>query len=308
MFLERPFQRLPADPDPSAFPRATPKFFSPRAPAEALTVTWVGHASTLLQIGGLNLLTDPMWSERASPLRFIGPRRWVPPGIPLQDLPPIDAVLLSHNHYDHLDDRTVRHLARQHPGARWFAPLGIAEFLRARGVRHAYELEWWDETGFGDLALACVPAQHFSGRGLGDRNATLWCGWTIASGRYRAFFAGDTGYHPEFRPIAERHGPFDLYLMPVGAYEPRWFMKPAHMDPEEAVHAFLEMTTVPDRPASGRSILVPIHWGTFKLTDEAMDEPPKRTRRAWAAARLSDDDLWLLAHGETRALRPDEGG
>jgi len=286
----------PRDPDPATFIRRTdPTFSAPRAPADRLTATWVGHSSVLLQLGGLNILTDPMWSPRASPVPFAGPWRWVPPAIAFEALPPIDIVLQSHNHYDHLDDRTVRRLARDHPAAAWLVPLGLAPFVRARGARRVIELDWWEEAEVGPVRVACTPAQHFSGRGFTDRGATLWCGWALAgaAGGRRAFFAGDSGLHPEFGSIASRYGPFDVALLPIGAYEPRWFMRAIHMNPEEAVEACR---------ALGARVMIPIHWGTFKLTDEAMDEPPVRAAAAWRAAGLPADGYRELAHGETVTL------
>jgi N-acyl-phosphatidylethanolamine-hydrolysing phospholipase D len=296
MLVHRTTRPRPKDPDPSVFRRVRPAFVTPRAPVSRLTVTWVGHSSLLVQLGGMNILTDPMWSERASPTQFVGPRRWVPPAVAFDDLPPLDVVLQSHNHYDHLDDRTVRRLAGSHPEARWVVPLGLVPFVRKRGVReHAVtELDWWQEHTIGSLRIAATPAQHFSSRGLGDRGATLWCGFAVSAeqGR-RIYFAGDTGYHPEFGAIGERYGSFDVALLPIGAYEPRWFMRYLHMNPEEAVEAF--------RALDAR-VMVPIHWGTFKLTDEAMDEPPVRARSAWAAAGLPPDRYRQLAHGETLVL------
>jgi N-acyl-phosphatidylethanolamine-hydrolysing phospholipase D len=272
-----------------------PTFPSPRAPAGLLTATWVGHSSVLLQLGGLNILTDPMWSPRASPVSFAGPRRWVPPAIAFEALPPIDLVLQSHNHYDHLDDRTVRQLSRAHPEAAWLVPLGLAAFVRDRGARRVTELDWWQEVEVGPVRVACTPAQHFSGRGFTDRGSALWCGWAIAAPAQgkRVFFSGDTGLHPEFAAIAARYGPFDVALLPIGAYEPRWFMRSIHMNPEEAVEAFR---------ALGARAMIPIHWGTFKLTDEAMDEPSLRARSAWRAAGLPPDGYRELAHGETLTL------
>jgi len=296
MLVHRTTRPRPRDSDPATFlRRVQPTFPSPRAPADRLTVTWVGHSSLLLQLGGLNILTDPMWSPRASPVSFAGPWRWVPPGIAFEDLPPIDLVLQSHNHYDHLDDRTVRRLAEAHAEAQWLVPLGLAPFVRARGVRRVTELDWWEEKEVGAVHVVCTPAQHFSGRGFGDRGATLWCGWALAAparGK-RVVFAGDTGFHPEFALIAERCGPFDLALMPIGAYEPRWFMRYVHMNPEEAVEACR---------ALGARAMIPIHWGTFKLTDEAMDEPPLRACAAWHAAGLPEAGYRQLAHGETLTL------
>ena len=281
---------------------APSQVISPRAAADQLVLTWVGHATFLIQIGGQNVLTDPMWSDRASPVGFAGPRRLVSPGIPFEALPPIDVILLSHNHYDHLDDRTVRRLASQYPGVRWLAPLGLGPFLRRRGAREVLELDWWDETRVGSLAIGCTPAQHFSARGFGDRNRTLWCGWSLAAPARQLFFAGDSGYHPEFTAIGERFGPFDATLLPIGAYEPRWFMRPVHMNPEEAVRAFQDLqrgrSAISGRPV----VMVGMHWGTFKLTDEPMDEPPARARSAWRAAGLESVNLWLPTPGESRAL------
>lgn len=299
--LDRRSRQRPADPDRSAFTRVAPSFHTPRADADALTVTRVGHSTCLVQLGAINVLTDPVWSERASPLPFLGPKRWVSPGVDLDALPPIDLVLISHSHYDHLDDRTVRRLAASHPHAHWLAPLGVAPLLRRRGAARVAELDWWQETRAGAARVTCTPAQHFSGRGLGDRNATLWCGWVVRTARWALFFGGDTGLHPEFRAIGERCGPFDVTLLPIGAYDPRWFMRPVHMDPEEAVEAFVRLDATPDRAAQG-GVMVPIHWGTFKLTDEPMDEPPRRTRAAWRAVGLPDEELWILRHGETREL------
>lgn len=293
---------VPADPPRTAFERREPAFTAPRAEPGALTVTWVGHATVLLQLGGLNILTDPMWGERASPLPFGAPRRWVPPGVALDALPPIDVVLLSHSHYDHFDTGTIRALARRHPAALWCVPLRLAPLVQKLGVRATCEADWWASlevrTAAGTARVGCTPAQHFSARVPWDRNHTLWCGWTLEAGGRRVFFAGDTGHHPEFRRIGERFGPVDLALMPVGAYEPRWFMRAVHLTPEEAVQGVRELQEgagMREPPA-----VVPIHWGTFKLTDEPMDEPPRRTIAAWQAAGLPEERLWLLRHGETR--------
>jgi N-acyl-phosphatidylethanolamine-hydrolysing phospholipase D len=287
------------------FERVTSAFHVPRAPRDTLSATWIGHSTVLVQLGGLNILTDPIWSERASPFRTIGPRRLVPPGAALESLPPIDIVLLSHNHYDHLDSRTVRRLARLQPQAHWLAPLGLERPLRRWGVREVTELGWWEEAAVGDARVACTPARHFSARGFTDRMRTLWCGWAVRAAGHALFFAGDTAYHPEFARIGERYGPFDIVLIPIGAYDPRWFMERVHVDPEEAVRAYVELSGDSlDARGSSRPprIALGIHWGTFKLTDEPMDEPPRRMRSAWRAAGLPDDELWILHHGETREL------
>lgn len=268
-------------------------------------MTWLGHASALLQLGPVNVLTDPMWSRRASPVSFAGPERWVPPPLELAELPPVDVVLLSHDHYDHLDRDTVRELARLQPGARWIAPLGVAGLLSRWGAGSTRELDWWDtaeeDVPGSPLRITCTPARHFASRTPFDRARRLWCGWSIESGGRRVFFAGDTGYHPEFSAIGGRLGPFDATLLPIGAYEPRWFMRPVHMSPEEAVQAWRDLTAGREERAG---VLVPIHWGTFKLTDEPMQEPPERLRRAWRASR-SPGSLWVLEHGETRRLPPE---
>jgi N-acyl-phosphatidylethanolamine-hydrolysing phospholipase D len=300
--------RVP-NPPPGHFPRATPSFRTPRAAPDQITVTWVGHSTLLLQIGGLNVLTDPMWSNRASPLWFVGPRRLTPPGVDFDALPPIDVVLQSHNHYDHLDSRTVRRIAGRFPDARWFAPLGLSPVLQRWGVRDIVERDWWQtaehaikkvSSDGGPARIGCTPAQHFSARGFRDRNRTLWCGWTIDAGGRRLFFAGDTGLHPEFGAIAERYGPFDLVLLPVGAYEPRWFMQRVHMNPEDVVAAYRELRgPYADVPSPA---MVAIHWGTFRLTDEPADEPPERIKRLWKETRLPEESLWILRHGETRTL------
>jgi N-acyl-phosphatidylethanolamine-hydrolysing phospholipase D len=305
MLLERLLGRRAATPRTAAWtaPRATPSFDVPRAPTDALTATWIGHATFLLQIGGWNVLTDPMWSERASPVAFAGPRRLAPPGVALDALPPIDAVLLTHDHYDHLDYATVRRVATRWPAARWAAPLGVAQQLAARGARDVVELDWWETTRIGPLALACVPAQHFSGRGMRDRDRALWCGWALrapdAGGAARdgVLFAGDTGLHPEFDAIARRHGPFALALLPIGAYAPRWFMRPVHCDPDDATAAYGAL--VGASPSARAPVCGAMHWGTFRLTDEPLDEPPQRMRAAWQRAGHAAERLWIAAIGET---------
>jgi N-acyl-phosphatidylethanolamine-hydrolysing phospholipase D len=302
-FAERHTTRPPApDPDPSVFPLEQPRLGLVRAPGD-LSVTWMGHSTALLEFASCTVLTDPIWGEYASPLPASQFRRWVPAPIPLEALPPVDLILLSHNHYDHLDARTVRTLAERQPGIEWCVPLGLGKLLRRLGVGRVREFDWWDEQPVGPARVAATPAQHFSARGIHDRNCTLWCGFTVRVGARAVYFAGDTAYHPDFAQVGQRLGPFDVQLLPVGAYEPRWFMRVVHMDPEEAVRAFLEVAgEAGGAAAGGDPVLVPIHWGTFKLTDEPMDEPPRRTREVWAAAGRSPESLWVLRHGETRVL------
>jgi N-acyl-phosphatidylethanolamine-hydrolysing phospholipase D len=303
-FIERrTIGRPPPDPDPSTFARVVPRVGVVRKPGE-VAVTWIGHSTVLLEFAGCRVLTDPMWGEHAAPFPIGRLRRWVPPPLPLETLPPVDLALLSHNHYDHLDVPTIRALARIQPGIEWCVPLGLSAFLRRLGVRQAHEFDWWDERTVGPATIGVTPAQHFSARGPLDRNRTLWCGFAVRVGSRSVYFAGDTGYHPEFGRIGERFGPFDLQLMPIGAYEPRWFMRAVHMNPEDALTAFKVVAAGRNGPGQedGSSIFVPIHWGTFKLTDEPMDEPPRRLQVAWLAAGLEAKRLWQLAHGETRML------
>jgi N-acyl-phosphatidylethanolamine-hydrolysing phospholipase D len=288
-----------APPRPGAWSALTTSAFDvPRTDSGTLTATWVGHATVLLQVGALNVLTDPMWSRRASPVSWAGPSRLVPTPFPLSALPPIDVVLVSHNHYDHMDRPSVLALAAAHQSAQWFAPLGVAALLCRWGVRDVRELDWWGTGQTGAALVSCVPARHFSGRTPWDRARTLWSGWTIAANGWRVFFAGDTAYHPEFTRIAERDGPFDLVLLPVGAYEPRWFMGGVHMNPEDALRAYRDLCAA--HPDAERPPMLPIHWGTFRLTDEPMREPPELIRKLWAVAGLPPEELWLGAHGATR--------
>jgi N-acyl-phosphatidylethanolamine-hydrolysing phospholipase D len=287
------------DPDPASFTRADPAFTVPRADPEQLTITWVGHTSFLIQIAGLNLLTDPVWSKRASPVQFAGPARWVAPAIEFDRLPPIDVVVLSHDHYDHLDSTTVSRIAERYPAAVWHSPLGVGSFLKQHGARDVNERDWWQESSVGSLQLTCVPAQHFSGRTLGRRNRTLWSGWTFRSGDRAVFFAGDTALHPEFAAIGQRCGPFELAILPIGAYEPRWFMGSVHMNPEDCIEAMSQLASTQN---GQRLIMAAAHWGTFKLTDEPMDEPPKRMRELWQSVGQDARHLWIMHHGETRSV------
>ncbi|CAN5128478.1 hypothetical protein BH20GEM2_BH20GEM2_20150 [soil metagenome] len=297
---ERLTEHRAPNPAPEDLPSASPRIARPAAPRNEIRITWVGHATFLLQIGGLNLLTDPHWSRRASPLQWLGPARFVPPGVSWDEVPRIDAVLLSHDHYDHLDDPTVRRLARRfREDLRWITPLGYAGCLEERGAGAVTELDWWEETriDFGDagVRITCVPAQHWTRRTPWKQNRRLWSAWIVEApdGR-RIFFGGDSGYFPGFQEIGERLGPFTAALLPIGAYEPRWFMRPSHMNPEEAVRAY--------RDLGGEGIMVGMHWGTFRLTDEDPLEPPVRTRAAWRDAGLPEERLRIPRHGETVVL------
>ena len=255
------------------------------------TVTWIGHATLLIQLDGVNILTDPQWSERASPVRFAGPKRFTPPGLDFEALPPIHVVLISHDHYDHLDVDTVRRLAERHR-PRFYVPLGLKAWFAELGLHDVVELDWWDSRTERELTLTCVPAQHFSGRSLWSRNRTLWSGWTVAGRTKRLYFAGDTAYYqPYFTEIGARLGPFHLAAIPIGAYLPPVIMKASHTSPEEALQAFADVR--------GRSF-VPIHWGTFDLADEPLGDPPVRLGVEARRLGLGADRVWVLKHGETR--------
>jgi N-acyl-phosphatidylethanolamine-hydrolysing phospholipase D len=255
------------------------------------TVTWVGHATLLVQSDHVTFLTDPTWSRTASPVPFAGPRRFVPPGLALDALPPIDFVLISHNHYDHLDLDTLTALAERHPEARFFVPLGNGELLRQNGIERVEELDWGESRRHGGVEVFCLPSQHWSRRGLFDGRKALWSSWAVAGSERRFYFAGDTGYFDGFERIARALGPFDLAALPIGAYVPEQMMAFAHLDPEEAIQA--------GRDLEARRILG-MHFGTFDLSDEPLDEPPERFRAAGAAAGLGEEDVWVLAIGETR--------
>ncbi|RZU33953.1 MBL fold metallo-hydrolase [Blastococcus saxobsidens] len=243
----------------------------PADPAE-LAVTWFGHASALLEIDGQRVLLDPVWGHRVSPSPLVGPTRLHEPPIALEDLPPVDAVVISHDHYDHLDLPTVRTLLRTQT-APWVVPLGIGEHLRTWGVpdERIVELDWDGEHRVGALTLTCTEARHFSGRYF-HRNTTLWASWVVAGREHRVFFGGDTGYTPAFAAIGARLGPFDVTLLPVGAYNDAWHA--IHMDPEEAVRAHGDL---------GGAVLIPIHWATFNLAFHRWAEPVQRLLAAAAS-------------------------
>lgn len=256
----------------------------------ATTVTWVGHSTFLVQLGGVNLLTDPNWSDRTSPVTFAGPRRLVAPGIRFGDLPPIHAVVISHDHYDHLDLETVRRLAREHHPT-FFVPVGLRAWFIAAGIHDVIELDWWESRAFGPLTLTCTPAQHSSGRSLtlGDQNLRLWSSWAIVGGGKRLFFGGDTGYYAGLAEIGRRLGPFDVAALPIGGYSDYDHHHPNHLSPEEALQAFEDLDA---------ALLVPMHWGTFSLNREPFDEPPRRLL-AEALRRGDDERVALLSPGQT---------
>jgi len=236
-----------------------------------IRVTWVNHSTMLVQMDGVNVLADPVWSERTSPFPSIGPKRHRAPGLRFEDLPPIDAVLVSHNHYDHLDLPTLRRLH----GAGIITPLGNSALMARHGVRNARDLDWWQSVRLSDrVTVTLVPAQHFCARGLSDRNATLWGGFVISGPSGNAYFAGDTGWGNHFADIAKRFGAIRVAMLPIGAYLPRWFMKPAHISPAEAVDAHL---------ALGAETSIAMHYGTFRNADDGYEEPVSDLRAALAA-------------------------
>ena len=235
-------------------------------------MTFVNHATTLIQMDGVNVLTDPIWSERCSPVSFAGPRRVVPPGLRLDQLPPIDVVLISHNHYDHLDLPTLRRVVEEHR-PRILVPVGNRTLLDRAGVRGAEELAWWQSADVRDGAVrvSAVPAQHFAGRGFFDRDRALWAGFVISGPAGSAYFAGDTGFGPHFGEIRDRFGPPRLAILPIGAYRPEWFMSRVHASPDEALRAHRIL---------GAKTSVGIHFGTFRLADDGQDEPRSGSRPA----------------------------
>ncbi len=252
------------------------------------TVTWVGHSTFLVQLDGVNILTDPHWGERASPVGFAGPRRLVAPGMAFADLPPIHAVVISHDHYDHLDAKTVALLAREHR-PRFFVPLGLRAWLGERGITDVVEMDWWDRAEFRGLTFVCTPAQHSSGRTLADQYLRLWSSWTVLGPTKRFFFAGDTGYDSQFRKIGERFGPFDLAAIPIGGYDTFRTGHPNHVNPEEAVQVFEDV---------GGRLLVPMHWGTFAMNREPFREPPDRLLQE-ALRRGLEERVAILSPGQT---------
>ena len=272
-------------------------------------VTWIGHATMLVQAGGLNVLTDPIFSRRASPVQFLGPERAQQPGIALEDLPRIDVVVISHNHYDHLDRGSISWLANQPGGAPLFlAPLGLKAWLEANGVPDAVELDWWDahEVAAADgrrTEFHLTPAQHWSSRTLTDRNKTLWGGWAVFSADCHWFFTGDTGYSKDFvdarERFAQRHAPeqgggFDIALIAVGACLPRWFMKDQHVDLSEAVQIHLDL---------GAKRSVGVHWGTFQLADDPLDQPLQELAGVCRAKGVAEESFFLMPVGGTRQLQ-----
>ena len=283
---------------PGTVPAYNPQVIRPdlnsldHADPATIQVTWIGHDTFLIQVAGLNILTDPMFSERASPFSFLGPKRVVAAPLRQEDLPPIQAAIISHNHYDHLDLTTIAKLGNT---TKYFVPLGLSDWFKKIGLDNVTELDWWQSVEFGPVRFYCVPAQHFSMRTPFDANTTLWSGWVLSTPAGNIFFAGDTGYSPDFQKIGQRLGPMRLALIPIGGYMPRWFMQPMHLNPAEAVMVHQDVQ-------SQQSI--GMHWGTIKLTEEPLAEPPLFLEKVLKGKKIALDKFITLKIGETRILRP----
>lgn len=268
-------------------------------------VTWIGHATALVQSSGLNVLTDPIFSQRASPFSFAGPARHYAPGVALADLPRIDVVAISHNHYDHLDRPSIVALAKQPGGSPLFVmPLGLKIWFDALGIERVRELDWWQHTTYAGVEFHCTPAQHWSSRSLGDRNKSLWCAWSVFGRGLHWFFSGDTGYSRDFldtrEHFAERQRPdcgggFDVALIAIGACEPRWFMRPQHVDIAEAIQIHLDL---------GAKKSIGVHWGTFSLSDESLDQPLHELAAALEAKGVPGEQFFVVPIGATRCFAP----
>ena len=289
-------QMTKSSPDPDDLPARVHNdggFLRRNAGKGVATITWIGHATFLVQMGGKTFLTDPMWSERASPVSWVGPKRFQPPGIELDDLPPIDFVVVSHNNYDHLDLPSLAEIAIRNTTARFFVPLENGELLREAGIPNVEEMTWGETVRIGDLEVHCLPSQHWSRRGLFDGNSTLWASWAVLGPDERFYFAGDTGYFSGFAKIGDRLGPFDLAAVPIGAYRPVEMMRIFHMSPAEAVKAGTELKA---------RQLIGMHYGTFDLSDETASEAVGLFRGAGPAGGYQPDQILLPPIGETRLL------
>ncbi|HXH30745.1 MAG TPA: MBL fold metallo-hydrolase [Bacteriovoracaceae bacterium] len=263
----------------------------PLAANEKASVTFINHATFFVQVPGLNIMTDPVYSERVSPVTFAGPKRVRRPGIALGQLPPIDVVFISHNHYDHLDLPTLKEIdSRSHP--LFIVPLGLEGFLKSEGLQNVKELDWWEELKVKDVNFIFTPAQHWSGRTPFDKNLSLWGSLLLDTGKTKIYFAGDTGYSDHFKQINNKLGAPDLALLPIGAYLPRWFMKTHHLNPEEAVKAHRDLSAVKS---------IAMHFGTFQLTDEGINDPVKDLELARKKEGIPEKNFMILDQGQAMA-------
>ena len=258
-------------------------------------VVWIGHSTLLVSIDGMHILTDPVFSDRASPFSFAGPKRVAPPALTAEQMPKLTAILISHNHYDHLDLPSLTELAKRQPKTFFLVPLGLKLLLNNNGITNVVELDWWQQTTIGEATFTATPLRHWSSRSQFDRNKTQWAGWMVNWPDYSFYFAGDSGYTEDFRVTQQRLGAPNLAALPIGAYEPRNFMRDSHMTPEEAVQALEDMDAAQ---------AVAVHWGTFKLTIEPLAEPPKRLRAELARRNLPANRFLALTHGQKLPLQP----
>ncbi len=263
------------------------------------SMTWIGHSTLLLQVAGLNVLTDPMFSDHAAPYAWMGHKRRVQPAMSIEELPSIDVVVISHDHYDHLDEASVKSIAAKF-NPLFIVPLGVDAMLRDWGVTNVRALDWWEQvdvatkTGV-QVQIHCVPAHHWSKRGMFSANQTLWAGYVIKSGEFGMLFAGDTGYSQDYKAIGAKFPALDMAILPVGSWAPRWFMQAQHVDPAEAIQIHKDL---------GAKRSIGVHWGTFDLSTELIDAPRTEVPKALAAAGVSPDDFILLQNGETAMWRP----
>lgn len=265
--------------------------------AEVPRVTWVGHATVLVQYKGIAILTDPMFSSRASPVNFAGPERVNPPALEIKDLPPVDLVVISHNHYDHLDAWSVRQLGNS---PFWVVPLGLKSWFLRQGISadRVMELDWWDSHREGRVTVTATPAQHWSARSIWDRNESLWASWMVQVEDFTFWYSGDTGYNPrQFKEIGNHFPSIDLALISIGAYAPRWFMKDVHITPEEAVQIHQDI---------GARQSLAVQWGTFPMTSEPIDEPPKKLSKALGEKNIDPGLFSIMKIGETRMVVVDK--
>ena len=257
-----------------------------------VAVTFINHATLLVQFGGINILTDPVFSQRVSPLKWLGPKRVREPGVAMGDLPKIDVVSVSHNHYDHLDLPSLKALAKFFDPV-FVVPVGNAALLHANGIQKVIELDWWQSTTIKNCTIHCVPAQHWSGRSLRDRYKSLWGGFVYQYNHQKVYFAGDTGYNKHFKEIFEKFGLMDMSLLPIGAYEPRWFMKEQHINPEEAVKAHLDLHS---------RLSIGMHFGTFRLANEGHEHPLRDLKISLEQHQIESSAFITLEHGETKIV------